>query len=676
MINRFFFILVLNLTFNILHAQIPITCNDTNCVSVMVSSYGNIINQQDEDGFADGLWVIRKGGLTPKTREKVTTNYKVRFSVTDDDAFFYSVFGHSHVITAEDRDTAHLNGQVLSIGFFENGYQNGTWYGFYSNGNVRGATRYSKDKKTGSSVYYYFNGNLKTIVYRDDNLGKIQEVIYFPNGNVYKRINYRNDKISGLYELYHENGILNKIAFVNENKINGYLLVYDELGFLISSDYYVENTKTSSSSINNNSNQFEALAIYSKEQIHVAIKQKELAEKNLELRDLSYMQKIDSLLLVELKNQTALQLNEIQISENKNRLLESEKTAEKEKNLILNKLRVLNEQKIADAEKSLILEKELASLIKEQKMTDSVIFIDQNNALHEKNELNAEVINKQKELIETEKRIKKIQFIFIITGSLLLIFAVSLLIFNIRSKRKIETQKKLIERQHEEAVKISARIAAQHEQLEQSHKEITDSINYAERLQRSLMSSKKLLDENLRNYFVYFNPKEAVSGDFYWSSELPDKKFALVCADSTGHGVPGAIMSMMNMNSLKEAVKEGCLASDEILNHTRSTIIETLANDGSTEGGKDGMDAALIIFNPDKSELEFSLANNPLWIIRGGELLEFKADKMPVGRHDKQDTLFTRHSEKLQKEDLIYSFTDGFADQFGGEKGKNSNTPP
>jgi len=134
--------------------------------------------------------------------------------------------------------------------------------------------------------------------------------------------------------------------------------------------------------------------------------------------------------------------------------------------------------------------------------------------------------------------------------------------------------------------------------------------------------------------------------------------------------VPGAIMSMMNMNSLKEAVKEGQTKSDEILNHTRKTIIQTLANDGSAEGGKDGMDAVLLIFNHDKTELEFSLANNPLWIIRTGELLEFKADKMPVGRHDKQDTLFTRHTEKLQKGDLIYIFTDGFADQFGGEKGK------
>ncbi len=250
----------------------------------------------------------------------------------------------------------------------------------------------------------------------------------------------------------------------------------------------------------------------------------------------------------------------------------------------------------------------------------------------------------------------------------------TILIFMHWRTSKLRSRQAQLERDIEKATaeirEQKEAVEHQKEQVEEAHKEITDSINYAERLQRSLMSSKKLLDENLGNYFVYFNPKEAVSGDFYWSAELPEKKFALVCADSTGHGVPGAIMSMMNMNSLKEAVKEGQTKSDEILNHTRKTIIQTLANDGSAEGGKDGMDAVLLIFNLNKTELEFSLANNPLWIIRGGELREFKADKMPVGRHDKQDTLFTRHTEKLQKGDLIYIFTDGFADQFGGEKGK------
>ncbi|MDP2384845.1 MAG: tetratricopeptide repeat protein [Bacteroidota bacterium] len=206
--------------------------------------------------------------------------------------------------------------------------------------------------------------------------------------------------------------------------------------------------------------------------------------------------------------------------------------------------------------------------------------------------------------------------------------------------------------------------------VEEAHKEIIDSINYAERLQRSLMASAQLLNQNIGNYFVYFNPKEAVSGDFYWASTLRNGNFCLVAADSTGHGVPGAIMSMMNMNSLKESVKENLSEPHEILNKTRNIIIATLANDGSMEGGKDGMDAALIVFDSQKTKAEFSLANNPLWLIRKGELIEYKPDKMPVGKHDRQDVPFSKQEILLEKGDTIYILTDGYADQFGGERGK------
>jgi len=220
----------------------------------------------------------------------------------------------------------------------------------------------------------------------------------------------------------------------------------------------------------------------------------------------------------------------------------------------------------------------------------------------------------------------------------------------------VEKQKEIVEQQKE--------------QVEEAHKEITDSINYAERIQRSLMASKKLLDENLSDYFNYLNPKEKVSGDFYWASKLANENFCLVAADSTGHGVPGAIMSMLNIASLEKAVVQNISESSELLNFTRKKIIETLANDGSKDGGKDGMDTALLVFNKDKTHLEFSLANNPLWIIRNNELIEYKPDKLPVGRHDNQHIPFTKNSIDLQKGDMIYIFTDGFADQFGGEKGK------
>ena len=117
-------------------------------------------------------------------------------------------------------------------------------------------------------------------------------------------------------------------------------------------------------------------------------------------------------------------------------------------------------------------------------------------------------------------------------------------------------------------------------------------------------------------------------------------------------------------------MKEGLVLPNEVLNHARKSIIQTLANDGSEHGGKDGMDAALLLIDLQNKKLNFALANNPLWILRNGELIEHEPDKMPVGRHDKQHIPFTNHEVNLLKGDLIFTFTDGYADQFGGSKGK------
>lgn len=240
-----------------------------------------------------------------------------------------------------------------------------------------------------------------------------------------------------------------------------------------------------------------------------------------------------------------------------------------------------------------------------------------------------------------------------------------------------QSESKLVKEKEEEIERLrNVELKNAYDLIAEKNKEINDSINYAQRLQRTLMANDDLLAKNLKEYFIYFNPKEAVSGDFYWASYVKTadakdgKYFVLVCADSTGHGVPGAIMSMMNMNSLKEVVKAGHSEADDIFNQTRATIIKTLANDGSAEGGKDGMDASLVIFNSDFTKVDFALANNPLWLIRNKELIEFKADKMPIGKHDNQAIPFTKHSLDLQKGDLIYLLTDGYADQFGGEDGK------
>ncbi|WKZ75766.1 MAG: tetratricopeptide repeat protein [Vicingaceae bacterium] len=237
--------------------------------------------------------------------------------------------------------------------------------------------------------------------------------------------------------------------------------------------------------------------------------------------------------------------------------------------------------------------------------------------------------------------------------------------------------------------------------VEEKHKEITDSINYAERIQRSFLATTEMLDKYLgvtssshrhegvsrseRNYFVFFRPKDVVSGDFYWASKLNNGHFAYCCADSTGHGVPGAIMSILNISSLEKAI-ETEESPDQILNKTRKIIIERLKNDGSPEGGKDGMDCSLLVLDKKRKKLSFALANNPVFIVRSvasnspkqegisrsntHELIEFKADKMPVGKHEKDQEPFHLHTIPLQPGDTIYTLTDGFSDQFGGSKGK------
>lgn len=212
-------------------------------------------------------------------------------------------------------------------------------------------------------------------------------------------------------------------------------------------------------------------------------------------------------------------------------------------------------------------------------------------------------------------------------------------------------------------------IARQKHVIEERHKEITDSINYAERIQRSFLAAKDLLDANLHDYFIFFKPKDVVSGDFYWASKLNNNHFALVTADSTGHGVPGAIMSLLNITSLEKAIEHHHNPAD-ILDATRSTIIERLKKDGSVEGGKDGMDCSLCVFDFKNMKLHVAAANNPVWLVRDSEVTEIKPDKMPVGKHDRQDVPFSHNEVELRKGDIIYTLTDGFPDQFGGDRDK------
>jgi serine phosphatase RsbU (regulator of sigma subunit) len=270
-------------------------------------------------------------------------------------------------------------------------------------------------------------------------------------------------------------------------------------------------------------------------------------------------------------------------------------------------------------------------------------------------------MEKQNAIAEEKSRKQKVVILFVAVGLLLVIGFAGFIFRSLRITRK---QKHIIEEQKD--------VVEKHKEIiEEKHKEITDSINYAERIQRSFLASKTLLDENLKDYFVFFQPKDVVSGDFYFASKLENKNFTLVCADSTGHGVPGAIMSILNISCLEKSIEEKQLVEPaEILNYTRTQIIERLKKDGSEEGGKDGMDCSLISFDFKNNKLIYAAANNPIWIVRGKNLIEFLPDKMPVGKHERDTVSFTQHTIDLQTDDIVYALTDGMADQFGGVKGK------
>lgn len=225
-------------------------------------------------------------------------------------------------------------------------------------------------------------------------------------------------------------------------------------------------------------------------------------------------------------------------------------------------------------------------------------------------------------------------------------------------------------RQNRERKRTNVELEAKNSLITEQKKEITDSIQYASRIQKAVMIVESQLKQLLPESFIYFRPRDIVSGDFFWVNEK-NGKIMVVAADCTGHGVPGAFMSMLGMSMFKSIVAENDeLHADEILNDLRIRIIDSLHQTGKAGENKDGMDLALYIMDNTEMTLEYAGANNPLHIIRNGELLEIKADRMPIGIYEKSMQPFTKHVLKIEKEDMIYTFSDGYHDQFGGPDNK------
>jgi serine phosphatase RsbU (regulator of sigma subunit) len=213
----------------------------------------------------------------------------------------------------------------------------------------------------------------------------------------------------------------------------------------------------------------------------------------------------------------------------------------------------------------------------------------------------------------------------------------------------------------------NAIIQVQKKEVELRNKEIFDSINYAKRIQDAILPPQQFIDQLLPENFVLYKPKDIVAGDFYWIEQSGDL-IILAVADCTGHGVPGAMVSVVCHNALNRSVREfGLHAPEKILDKTRELVLETFAR--SEKNVNDGMDIALCTIDTKTRELKFAGANNDLLLLRNNQLTEVPADKQPVGKFDRAQP-FNAQTIQLQKTDIIYLFTDGYADQFGGEKGK------
>lgn len=230
----------------------------------------------------------------------------------------------------------------------------------------------------------------------------------------------------------------------------------------------------------------------------------------------------------------------------------------------------------------------------------------------------------------------------------------------------LKKEKRILE---ERVAERTTEIVRQKEIVEQKNKDITDSINYAKNIQEAILPTIKEFESIFKSSFILYQPRDIVSGDFYWMTHKDDKTFFAV-SDCTGHGVPGAFMSMLGIAFLDEIVSlNPNVNASSILNQLRDNVITSLHQTGGEGESKDGMDLALCILDWKKREIQFAGANNPLYILRDGNIIEYKPDKMPIGFHFKNNN-FRNNVIEIQNHDKLYLFSDGFADQFGGPNNK------
>ena len=269
-------------------------------------------------------------------------------------------------------------------------------------------------------------------------------------------------------------------------------------------------------------------------------------------------------------------------------------------------------------------------------------------------------------VVEVDERYD--DFVDVISGDLLKELLVALFVFFVIAFILLRYLRIVLLGEEE----IKKELEHSYEIINQHNEDMLNSINYAKKIQFAILPPIDLIKKNLPHSFVFYKPKDIVSGDFYFFREIiPNEKFIIAACDCTGHGVPGALMSVIGNNFLEHIINSGVYKPSEILTHLNQSVINTLKQDAESSESKDGMDIALCLIDKTNNSVSYSGANRPLYILNSnGECTEIKGDKRPIGGLDNRHYEFTEHQLSIHKDESYYLFSDGYVDQFGGEKNK------
>jgi CheY-like chemotaxis protein len=501
--------------------------------------------------------------------------------------------------------------------------------------------------------------------------------------NTIQQANYLN-KIA---YLYWDNGVYNKaienftqslqINQANNNK-NGIKSIYYNIGLIYSDQ---ENYTEALSNFNKGLDI--ARNLNQKEGIYTGLINKASALKNLA----KYAEAIVSLtealeIAQELSNLKLIRTCYGMLAENYELLGDSENTmkyfelfASVDKHIKAEQIKEIEERSKQEVQKAQTEKTRTQQALTEKsdQLEETQQTLEASKKLSKQQELELEV--KELAIREKEAELKNEK---IIRYGITFIFVV-ILIFSILIFRQFKEKKKANQKLGEQNIQIIAQkeeLKKQRDLANQQKKDITDSIEYAKRIQTALLPPAGFIKRNLPEHFIYFKPRDIVSGDFYWMMNKDDK-IIITAADCTGHGVPGAFMSMLGTAFLNEIVNKiienkhiYSLQANEILNQLRNYIIESLHQSQYDNESKDGIDMSLCIIDSKNKKLQFSGAHNPLYIIKNNELQILKGDRMPVSIHPNKDKSFTNHEIDIEENDIIYLFSDGFVDQIGGLKNR------